>query len=110
MTTDDRNRAGDDPFERAMAREEAYRAQRSRASLGGFPLGIFKVFRLVALGALIAWAGLLTAHWRFLGEPRWLAILHTMVFGIACIYLAAMTVLFTVMRKRPETFGLAESE
>ena len=99
---------GTDPFQRAIAREEAYRARRSRASIVGFPVHLFRVFRLVALGAVLAWAGLLAVHWRFLGEPRWLAVMHTMVFGIGCIYLAAVSVLFTVMRKRPETFGLSE--
>lgn len=110
MTDVDKNPAGDDPFARAVAREQAYRERRSRDSIVGFPAVIFKTFRLVALGAIAAWAGLLVVHWRVLGEPRWLAVMHTMVFGIGCIYLAAVFVMFTVMRKKPEVFGLAEGD
>ena len=110
MTEAEKAHSGGDPFERALAREEAYRARRSRSGLAGFPVEIFNTFRWVALGALLAWAGLLTAHWRLLGDPRWLAVLHTMVFGVGCIYLGAMLVLFTVMRKKPQAFGLTSED
>lgn len=110
MTDVDKTHTEDDPFTRAVAREQAYRERRSRSSIVGFPTAIFKTFRLVALGAIVAWAGLLAVHWRLLGEPRWLAVMHTMVFGIGCIYLAAVFVMFTVMRRKPEAFGISEVE
>jgi hypothetical protein len=78
--------------------------------VAGFPVELFTTFRLVALGAVVAWAALLAAHWRFLAEPRWLAIFHTMTFGLGCIYLSAVLVLFTVMRRKPQAFGLADPD
>lgn len=106
----DNTTAGDDPFARAVAREQAYRERRSRDSIVGFPTAIFKTFRLVILGGIVAWAGLLAAHWRFLGEPRWLTVMHTIAFGIGCIYLGALLIMFTVMRRRPGAFGLSDAE
>lgn len=109
MPTDaDVTPTANDPFERALAREEGYRRRRSRASLLGFPSEIFNTFRWVALGAVLAWGGLLAVHWRFLGDPRWLAVLHTMVYGLGCIYVAAILALFIVMRRKPAAFGLVD--
>ena len=99
---------GGDPFERALAREEAYRERRSRSDMFGFPTEIFRTFKWLGAGAIAAWAGLLSAHWLFLRDPRWLAILHTMVFGVGLIYVGTLLVAFTIMRRKPEAFGLVD--
>lgn len=99
-----------DPFERALAREEAYRARRSRGDLFGFPTTIFRTFRWLALGFAAAWGGLLALHWSVFGDPRWLAVLHTMVYGIGLIYFATMFIAFTVMKRKPAAFGLVPEE
>ena len=97
-----------DPFERALAREEAYRARRSRSDL--FPSEIFKTFKWLAFGFAAAWGGLLALHWSVFADPRWLAVLHTMIFGVGLIYFVTMLIAFTVMRKKPAVFGLISEE
>ena len=110
MTTDAENTgAQGDPFERALAREEAYRQRRSRDLLG-FPTKVFRTFKWLAFGFAAAWGGLLALHWSVFGDPRWLAVLHTMVYGVGLIYFATMLIAFTVMQKKPAAFGLAEEE
>ena len=99
-----------DPFERALAREEAYRQRRSRRDMFGFPSTVFRTFKWLAFGFAAAWGGLLALHWFLLGDPRWLAVLHTMVYGVMLIYFATMAAAFTVMRRKPEAFGLADDE
>lgn len=108
----DRDSAADnnDPFERALAREEAYRARRSRGDLLGFPSTIFRTFRWLAAGFAAAWGGLLTLHWVVFEDPRWLAVLHTMVYGVGLIYFTTMLVAFTIMQRKPAAFGLIAEE
>ncbi|HUR50097.1 MAG TPA: hypothetical protein VMY88_11305 [Acidimicrobiales bacterium] len=111
MATDGSSAAGtDDPFERALAREEAYRARRSRGELLGFPSTIFRTFRWLAVGFAAAWGGLLALHWSVFADPRWLVVLHTMVYGVGLIYFTTMLVAFTVMQKKPAAFGLVDDE
>lgn len=110
MATDRGNTDKGDPFERALAREEAYRQRRSRTDLFEFPTTIFKTFKWLAVGFAAAWGGLLALHWSVLGEPRWLAVLHTMIYGVALIYFATMAIAFTVMRKKPEAFGFVDEQ
>jgi len=108
MTTNSESTtAGGDPFERALAREEAYRERRSRSDVFGFPVAIFRTFKWLGAGAVVAWAGLLALHWLFLSDPRWLAVLHTMVFGLGLIYAGTALVAFSVIRRHPVEFGLA---
>lgn len=106
----DNGAEGDDPFNRALAREQAYRERRSRSDVFGFPTEVFTTFRWVAVGFVLAWGGLLAVHWSVLGDPRWLAVLHTMVYGVGCLYFAAIAILFTVMKEKPAAFGLAEED
>ncbi|MBW3536732.1 MAG: hypothetical protein KY395_03055 [Actinobacteria bacterium] len=101
---------GDDPFNRALAREQAYRERRSRSDMFGFPSALFGTFRWVAIGFVVAWGGLLAVHWSLLGDPRWLAVLHTMVYGVICLYFAAIAIMFTVIRKKPAAFGLTSED
>lgn len=111
MATDTNNQpGGDDPFERALAREEAYRARRSRSDLFGFPTAIFRTFKWLAFGFAAAWGALLATHWLVFADPRWLAVLHTMVYGVGLIYFATMLIAFTVMQKKPAAFGLVAEE
>lgn len=102
--------SGDDPFQRALAREEAYRQKRSRRDVFGFPAQLFRTFKWLGLGALLAWAGLLAIHWLLLREPRWLAVLHTMVYGLALIYVGTALTAFSIMRRNPAAFGLVPED
>ena len=109
MTEPD-NTPTDDPFTRAVAREQAYRERRSRGDLIGFPTAIFRTFKWLAFGFVAAWGALLALHWAVFSDPRWLAVLHTMVYGVGLIYFATMLIAFIVMRKKPAAFGLVSEE
>ncbi len=76
----------------------------------GPPPTLFRTFKWLAVGFGAAWGGLLALHWTLLGDPRWLAVLHTMVYGVMLIYFATLAVAFTVMRRKPEAFGLVDDE
>ena len=110
MATDRGNTDNGDPFERALAREEAYRHRRSRTDVFGSSSVIFRTFKWLGVGFAAAWGVLLALHWAFLGEPRWLAVLHTMVYGVMLIYFATMAIAFTVMRRKPQAFGLVDDQ
>lgn len=109
MATDAENPgATGDPFERALAREEAYRQRRSRRDLADFLP--FRMFGLLGLGFVVAWGGLLTFHWQVFEEPRWLAVLHTMVYGVGLIYFTTIAIAFSVMKRKPAAFGLVDDD
>ena len=94
-----------DPFERAVEREENLR---QRAARFDSPAGVISlaVRWFLALGA--GWAAILAGHWTLLGEPRWLVVLHTVVFALAVGYLLITYAAFVIMRKRrPDWFGEA---
>ena len=69
----------DDPFERAVARESRLRAMRSRDDVIGV---VIRYYAAIA----VAWAVVLAAHWIWLADPRWLVVLHTVVFGVTVIF------------------------
>ena len=110
MATDRGDTANGDPFERALAREEAYRQRRSRTDVFGFPSTLIQTFKWLAVGFALAWGGLLAVHWTVFSDPRWLAVLHTMVYGVMLIYFATMAIAFAVMRRKPEAFGLVDDQ
>lgn len=91
-----------DPFERAVAKEERLRR---KASVFESRQGMM---RLIAMwfGAMgVAWAVVLVGHWMLFPEPRWLAVLHTVVFtltaGCALFSFAFMT---SMTKRRPDVF------
>jgi hypothetical protein len=91
-----------DPFDRVVERESALRR---KASSFDSPLGMIRLaaWFYAVLGAM--WAAVLALHWIFLAEPRWLAVAHTIVFGLTVVYFTvAMTFLQTIRRRRPEFF------
>lgn len=108
MATDRPNPDNGDPFERALAREEGYRQRRSRDMF--LPTTVFRMFKWLAFGFAAAWGGLLAIHWTLFSDPRWLAVMHTMVYGIMLLYFATMAVAFTVMRRKPEAFGFVDEQ
>ena len=93
-----------------MAREQAYRERRSRGDLIGFPTAIFRTFKWLAFGFAAAWGGLLALHWAVFSEPRWLAVVHTMVYGVGIIYFSTMLIALIVMQNKPAAFGLVSEE
>ena len=95
-----------DPFERALARERAYLERRSRSEVLAFP----GIIRWIALAFLLAWGGLLALHWTVFGDPRWLAVLHTMVYGVMCLYVIAAILFVTFIGKKPAAFGLVSED
>ena len=89
---------GDDPFTRAIAREQAYRARRSRS-------GVSRLVFWFALAFVIGWGGLLSLHWTLLAEPRWLLVLHTIVFGITVLKISGAALFATMMGRSRGAFG-----
>lgn len=92
----------DDPFERAVAREEQLRkrgaALESRSGLMKLALRW-----LAVLGA--AWALVLALHWVLLPEPRWLVVLHTVLFALLAGYWTiTLSFILFVRRRRPDLF------
>lgn len=108
MAVDEGKSQNGDPFERALAREEAYRRRRGREAFS--PSGVFSAFRWLALGFAAAWGGLLALHWTMFSDPRWLVVMHTMVYGVVLIYFVTMLIAFAVMQKRPGAFGLTDED
>ncbi len=88
-----------DPFDRAVEREGKLRERgaifyspRKQMTL------IIRVFAALAVG----WAALLAVHWLWLSDPRWLAVLHTMVFALTVGTWIAASAFVTWMQRRRE--------
>lgn len=93
----------DDPFERAVAREQQLRerteALRSRD-------GMMKLVIRLFAGLGVGWVLLVAAHWLVFPEPRWLAVLHTIVAVVVIAKSSAAWLFYRTMRKRdPEVYG-----
>ena len=90
-----------DPFDRAVQAEERMRA---KAAVLDSPTGMLGlVFRWFAmLGA--AWAAIVVTHWVVFPEPRWLAVLHTVVFVVMAGYWTITAAFITQLRKRRPDF------
>lgn len=95
----------DDPFERAVAREEQLRKRGAAFdSPSGFVSLALKWF--AALG--VAWALLLATHWWLFPDPRWLAVTHTVAFALLAGYWTITVSFITfVRRRRPDLFDRA---
>ena len=91
--------ASTDPFDRAVERE---RSLRQRAEDMESPSAnirmVVRWFALMALG----WGLILACHWLLLSDPRWLAVLHTIVFAVAVGMCSFAALFATRMTKRRE--------
>ena len=94
-----------DPFERAVRREET---MRTRAAAVMSRAGMMRLV-MIYYGALGAgWALVLAGHWILFREPRWLVVLHTVVFALVVVLaLGAMAFTRTVLWRRGEWFDEA---
>lgn len=92
-----------DPIWRPWARHPPPSAIRPIFFTPGAILGL-AVWWFAALG--FGWAAVLTAHWVLFSEPRWLVILHTVVFALMVGYWCVTMTFITQMKKRsPDWFG-----
>jgi len=86
-----------DPFERVVAHEQKLtRRYDSLTTRDGMMRLVTRFFASLA----VLWALLLTAHWVFFPEPRWLAAGHTLVFALVVGYWAAATTFMSTVLKR----------
>lgn len=92
-----------DPFDRAVKREQRIR---ERAAVLDSPSGFLSLaFRWFALMG-VGWAAILAMHWALFGDPRWLAVLHTVVFAVMVGYWCIAAAFIAQMKKRrPDWFG-----
>lgn len=95
-----------DPFERAVAREERLRR---RAGLFETRKGVMRIAMLAAAILGAGWALLLAGHWLVFPEPRWVAVVHTVVFALVSGYFVlgyALSSAFVraLERRRPDLF------
>ena len=91
-----------DPFDRAVERESRLRRRAAAFESRG---GLMRFFVWLGLALGGGWAALLAGHWAFLGDPRWLAVLHTVVFAVVTGYYLVATVAIVYMkRRRPDMF------
>lgn len=92
-----------DPFERAVAREEKLR---QRAAKFDSRAGLMRLVVAWFAAMIVGWLVVLAAHWIFLSDPRWLAVLHSIVFILVAGYWASAALFVTVFRRRrPDLFG-----
>lgn len=68
----------DDPFERAVRREGVIRQRMS----GPDQATAMRFVAVWMLALATTWAAILAGHWLLFPEPRWLIVLHTVVFAL----------------------------
>jgi hypothetical protein len=85
----------DDPFERALKKEEELR-RRSRPDTRR----MIQMASWAYSAFMLGWAALLVTHYRFWPEPDWLRVVHTVVFGLVSLYWIIAMVFSRVMLKR----------
>jgi Flp pilus assembly protein TadB len=90
-----------DPFERVVERESDLRR---KASVFDSRSGMIRLagwwFGLLG----ILWAVLLVVHWVLLADPRWLVVLHTIVFALTVGYFVVAMAFFQALRQRRPDF------
>lgn len=70
----------DDPFERAVRREGVIRQRMRGPTRDRADAMRFVAVWMLALAT--TWAAILAGHWLLFPEPRWLIVLHTVVFAL----------------------------
>ncbi len=84
----------DDPFERAVRREGMLRrAVFSRTDA-------VRLVKLWVAAVLAAWAVVLVGHWLVFPEPRWLVVLHTVLFALGSTLMAITMVIQSQVARR----------
>ncbi len=92
-----------DPLERLARREAGFAEKRSALETRD---GMMRLVLRFFAGIAVAWALLLAAHWTFFASPRWLVLLHSLVFALTTGYSLAAAMFYGLMRRRmPERFG-----
>jgi hypothetical protein len=86
-----------DPFDRAVEREHRLR---ERGAIFYSPRKQMTVIIRVFAALAVGWAALLTVHWLLLSDPRWLVVLHTMVFALTVGMWIAASAFVTWMERR----------
>ena len=95
----------DDPFERALEKEQELR-RRSRPDMKG----MLRIAGMAHVAFLLGWTGLLLAHHKLWPSPDWLRVVHTVVFGLVVLYWLIAMVVGRVMMNRYLPNDLTESE
>ena len=92
-----------DAFDRAVEREQVLQ---KRAGLFDSTVRLTKFFERVVYAAILLWACVLAANWIWLSRPRWLVVVHTIVFAVGAGWVLSMTAFITfVRRRRPDWFA-----
>jgi hypothetical protein len=93
----------DDPFERAVEREDRLRR---RAADFDSPGGIARTALKIYVAMAIGWAVLLAGHWLLFADPRWLVVLHTVAYATVVGYwMFGVAAVAWMRRERPDLFG-----
>ena len=91
--------ASTDPFDRAVEHE---RALRKRAEEMESPSASLRMITRWFGVMSVAWATILAGHWLLLSDPRWLVVLHTVVFAVLVTMWSFAALFVTRMTKRRE--------
>jgi hypothetical protein len=84
-----------------VAREGVLRQRAARYYRQGADMKIVKrIFMLL----ILAWGCVLAAHWLWLSTPRWLVVLHTIVYAVVSIFWLAAMLFVTIMARRQRTY------
>ena len=89
--------ASNDAFDRAVERERVL-SERARRffSLNAQMKLVQRFYAVMFLG----WATLVAGHWLWLSEPRWLVVLHTVVFAVYTLFAMSASAFVSLMRRR----------
>jgi hypothetical protein len=64
-----------------------------------------KMIQRIFAGIYLAWGALLAGHWIWLSDPRWLVVLHTVIFAVCALFSMSASVFVSVMRRRQASFS-----
>jgi len=93
----------DEAFERAVEHESRLRR---RAEAYDSATGAMRMTVQIYGALAVAWAFVLAAHWLFFADPRWLVLLHSLVFcGAVGFWAFSLATWAWMRRQRPDLFG-----
>lgn len=93
--------ASNDAFDRAVEREKVLTA---RAGVFYSPSAQMKLVQRFFAAIFLGWAAVVAAHWIWLSDPRWLVVLHTVVFAVSTLYATAASIFVSMMRRRQAAY------